>query len=67
MLLANYFRLVFHQVLSILYQVSYQCLLDHNNLILVFPIGDGPNCGHAIAIHQHIDKVAFTGSVEVNQ
>ncbi|CAF1358008.1 unnamed protein product [Adineta steineri] len=29
--------------------------------------GDGPECGHAIAIHEHIDKVAFTGSVEVGK
>jgi acyl-CoA reductase-like NAD-dependent aldehyde dehydrogenase len=28
-------------------------------------LGDGANCGNAIAAHQEIDKVAFTGSVEV--
>ena len=28
-------------------------------------LGDGPECGNAIAVHEHIDKVAFTGSVEV--
>lgn len=28
--------------------------------------GDGPECGNAIAVHEHIDKIAFTGSVEVN-
>ncbi|CAF4540158.1 unnamed protein product, partial [Rotaria sp. Silwood2] len=27
-------------------------------------LGDGPQCGYAIAVHEHIDKVAFTGSVE---
>jgi acyl-CoA reductase-like NAD-dependent aldehyde dehydrogenase len=27
--------------------------------------GDGPECGNAIAVHDHIDKIAFTGSVEV--
>lgn len=27
--------------------------------------GDGPECGQAIAMHDLIDKVAFTGSVEV--
>ncbi len=27
--------------------------------------GDGPECGNAIAVHEHIDKIAFTGSVEV--
>ncbi|CAF1614210.1 unnamed protein product [Adineta ricciae] len=29
--------------------------------------GDGPNCGHAIVVHERIDKVAFTGSVEVGK
>ncbi len=27
--------------------------------------GDGPECGNAIAVHENIDKIAFTGSVEV--
>jgi acyl-CoA reductase-like NAD-dependent aldehyde dehydrogenase len=27
--------------------------------------GDGPNCGHAIVMHQKINKIAFTGSLEV--
>ena len=27
--------------------------------------GDGPECGNAMAMHPHIDKVAFTGSVGV--
>ncbi|CAF4386680.1 unnamed protein product [Rotaria sordida] len=26
---------------------------------------DGPECGYAIAVHAHIDKVACTSSVEV--
>ncbi|CAF4106579.1 unnamed protein product [Rotaria sordida] len=26
--------------------------------------GDGPECGYAIAVHAHIDKVACTSSVE---
>ena len=29
-------------------------------------LGDGPECGNAIAVHEEIDKVAFTGSVEVS-
>ncbi|CAF2970156.1 unnamed protein product [Rotaria sp. Silwood2] len=29
--------------------------------------GDGPNCGHEIAVHEKIDKIAFTGSVEVGK
>ncbi|CAF4247460.1 unnamed protein product, partial [Rotaria magnacalcarata] len=29
--------------------------------------GDGPNCGYAIAIHPNINKIAFTGSVEVGK
>ncbi|CAF5176801.1 unnamed protein product, partial [Rotaria sp. Silwood1] len=29
--------------------------------------GDGPNCGQAIAVHENIDKIAFTGSVEVGK
>ncbi|CAF1429207.1 unnamed protein product [Adineta steineri] len=29
--------------------------------------GDGPDCGNAIASHEHIDKVAFTGSVEIGK
>ncbi|CAF1270235.1 unnamed protein product [Rotaria sordida] len=29
--------------------------------------GDGPECGNAISVHQDIDKVAFTGSVEVGK
>ncbi|CAF2735835.1 unnamed protein product [Rotaria sp. Silwood2] len=29
--------------------------------------GDGPQCGYAIAVHEHIDKVAFTGSVEIGK
>jgi acyl-CoA reductase-like NAD-dependent aldehyde dehydrogenase len=28
-------------------------------------LGDEPECGYAIALHQDIDKIAFTGSVEV--
>jgi acyl-CoA reductase-like NAD-dependent aldehyde dehydrogenase len=28
-------------------------------------VGDGPECGNAIALHEDIDKIAFTGSVEV--
>ena len=32
---------------------------------LAIDLGDGPVCGYAIASHEHIDKVAFTGSVEV--
>lgn len=27
--------------------------------------GDGPECGNAIAVHEDVDKIAFTGSVEV--
>ena len=27
--------------------------------------GDGSECGHAMAMHEHIDKIAFTGSVAV--
>ena len=27
--------------------------------------GDGPECGNAIAVHEQIDKIAFTGSVQV--
>ncbi|CAF4320789.1 unnamed protein product [Rotaria sp. Silwood2] len=30
-------------------------------------LGDGPQCGYAIAVHEHIDKVAFTGSVEIGK
>lgn len=29
--------------------------------------GDGPECGNAIAVHEKIDKIAFTGSVEVRR
>ncbi|CAF3303480.1 unnamed protein product [Rotaria socialis] len=29
--------------------------------------GDGPECGNAVSSHQDIDKVAFTGSVEVGK
>jgi acyl-CoA reductase-like NAD-dependent aldehyde dehydrogenase len=29
--------------------------------------GDGPECGNAVVVHEHIDKVAFTGSVEVGK
>ncbi|CAF1319898.1 unnamed protein product, partial [Didymodactylos carnosus] len=29
--------------------------------------GDGPECGHSIVVHEGIDKVAFTGSVEVGR
>ncbi|CAF2571897.1 unnamed protein product [Rotaria sp. Silwood2] len=29
--------------------------------------GDGPECGNAISVHEDIDKVAFTGSVEVGK
>ncbi|CAF1592541.1 unnamed protein product [Rotaria magnacalcarata] len=29
--------------------------------------GDGPECGHAIVVHEGIDKISFTGSVEVSQ
>ncbi|CAF3867558.1 unnamed protein product, partial [Rotaria sordida] len=29
--------------------------------------GDGPNCGYEIAVHKKIDKIAFTGSVEVGK
>ncbi|CAF1401154.1 unnamed protein product [Rotaria magnacalcarata] len=29
--------------------------------------GDGPECGNAIAVHEDIDKIAFTGSVEVGK
>ncbi|CAF0923489.1 unnamed protein product [Rotaria sordida] len=29
--------------------------------------GDGPNCGYEIAIHKKIDKIAFTGSVQVGK
>ncbi len=29
--------------------------------------GDGPNCGNAIVVHPLIDKIAFTGSVEVGK
>ncbi|CAF1047486.1 unnamed protein product [Adineta ricciae] len=29
--------------------------------------GDGPECGNAIAVHEHIDKIAFTGSVEIGK
>ncbi|CAF1007534.1 unnamed protein product [Adineta steineri] len=29
--------------------------------------GDGPICGNAIATHEHIDKIAFTGSVEIGK
>lgn len=36
---------------------------DRQNLYL----GDGPECGNAIAVHEDIDKVAFTGSVEVSR
>ncbi|CAF0998209.1 unnamed protein product [Rotaria sp. Silwood1] len=32
-----------------------------------FPAGDGPECGNAISVHEDIDKVAFTGSVEVGK
>ncbi|CAF3783889.1 unnamed protein product, partial [Rotaria sordida] len=28
---------------------------------------DGPECGYAIAVHAHIDKVACTSSVEVGK
>ena len=28
-------------------------------------LGDGPTCGHAIVMHEKINKIAFTGSVEV--
>ncbi len=30
-------------------------------------LGDGPECGNAIAVHPDIDKVAFTGSVQVRR
>jgi hypothetical protein len=49
-------------VLSTLYQVFYIELLLKN---YEYFLGDGPNCGNAIAVHKQIDKVAFTGSVEV--
>ncbi|CAF3230788.1 unnamed protein product [Rotaria sp. Silwood2] len=29
--------------------------------------GDGPECGNAIAAHEDIDKLAFTGSVEIGK
>ncbi|CAF1398608.1 unnamed protein product, partial [Didymodactylos carnosus] len=29
--------------------------------------GDGPDCGQSIVVHEGIDKVAFTGSVEVGR
>ncbi|CAF4166953.1 unnamed protein product, partial [Rotaria sordida] len=29
--------------------------------------GDGPECGYAIAVHAHIDKVACTSPVEVGK
>jgi acyl-CoA reductase-like NAD-dependent aldehyde dehydrogenase len=32
---------------------------------LLSHLGDGPNCGDAIVKHEKINKVAFTGSVEV--
>ncbi|CAF1438581.1 unnamed protein product, partial [Rotaria sordida] len=36
---------------------------DVVNIIL----GDGPECGYAISVHVHIDKVACSGSVEKTQ
>ncbi|CAF4113042.1 unnamed protein product [Rotaria sordida] len=30
-------------------------------------LGDGPECGHAIVVHAHIDKVPCTSSVEVRK
>ncbi|CAF3573047.1 unnamed protein product [Rotaria socialis] len=29
--------------------------------------GDGPECGHAIVVHEDVDKISFTGSVEVGK
>lgn len=40
----------------------------HPGSIFIFSrlfLGDGPNCGHAIVMHQKINKIAFTGSLEV--
>ncbi|CAF4143821.1 unnamed protein product [Rotaria sordida] len=36
---------------------------DVVNIIL----GDGPECGYAIAVHAHIDKAACTSSVEIGK
>ncbi|CAF1293608.1 unnamed protein product [Rotaria sordida] len=36
------------------------------DVINIIP-GDGPECGYAIAVHAHIDKVACTSSVEVEK
>ncbi|CAF4324074.1 unnamed protein product, partial [Rotaria sordida] len=30
-----------------------------------FPPGDIPECGYAIAVHAHIDKIACTSPVEI--
>ncbi len=32
---------------------------------MIYLLGDGPNCGNAIAAHGQIDKISFTGSVAV--
>ena len=61
-------RLAFRQVLSTSYQVTQHISLSLSCTLLItisFSKGDGPECGYAIAVHEHIDKVAFTGSVEV--
>ncbi|CAF1080073.1 unnamed protein product [Adineta steineri] len=29
--------------------------------------GDGPECGNAIVVHPHVDKLAFTGSSEIGR
>ena len=42
-------------------------LINHKMMIRLSVLGDGPNCGHPIVVHEYIDKVAFTGSVEVGK
>ena len=54
----------FHPVSSTSYQV-HSIPIATLFLNADVDLGDGPVCGNAIASHQHIDKVAFTGSVEV--
>ncbi|UJR26567.1 hypothetical protein I4U23_007888 [Adineta vaga] len=59
---ANTFTYTRHEPIGICGQII-PWLAFHQALL----ISDGPNCGHAIAAHEKINKIAFTGSVEVGK
>ena len=45
----------------------YMNSFEYEGILIIFHLGDGPNCGHAIVMHQKINKVAFTGSLEIGK